>query len=45
LIVDTEVGWPGFGRAAALAEALGAPCRSLEEVLGTPLSSRLSDAS
>jgi magnesium chelatase subunit D len=38
LVVDTEVGWPRFGRARRLAEALAAPCLPLEEVLGRPLS-------
>jgi magnesium chelatase subunit D len=33
VVVDTEVGWPRFGRAAHLARVLGAPCWSLEEVL------------
>ena len=37
LVVDTETGWPRFGRAAELAQVLGAPCLQLEEVLGRPL--------
>jgi magnesium chelatase subunit D len=37
LVVDTETGWPRFGRAGLLARALGATCLSLEEVLGRPL--------
>jgi magnesium chelatase subunit D len=40
LVVDTETGWPRFGRAARLAEALAAPCLSVEEVLGRPLPER-----
>jgi magnesium chelatase subunit D len=40
LVVDTEVGWPRFGRARQLAEALAAPCLSVEEVLGRPLPDR-----
>lgn len=40
LVVDTEVGWPRFGRAGRLAEALAAPCLSLEAVLGRPLPER-----
>jgi magnesium chelatase subunit D len=38
LLVDTETGWPRFGRAEQLAHVLGADCVSLEEVLGRPLS-------
>src|SRR5437763_1611973 len=37
LVVDTETGWPRFGRAAELARALGAPCLAVEDVLGRPL--------
>src|SRR5947209_4957462 len=37
LVVDTETGWPRFGRAGDLARALGAPCIGLDEVLGRPL--------
>jgi magnesium chelatase subunit D len=37
LVVDTETGWPRFGRARRLAAALAASCLSLEEVLGRPL--------
>jgi magnesium chelatase subunit D len=37
LVVDTETGWPRFGRARRLAQALAAPCLALEEVLGRPL--------
>ncbi len=40
LVVDTETGWPRFGRAGVLARALGAPCLSLEDVLGRPLPER-----
>jgi magnesium chelatase subunit D len=40
VVVDTETGSPRFGRAAQLAEALGAPCLPLEEVLGRPLPDR-----
>jgi magnesium chelatase subunit D len=36
LVVDTETGWPRFGRAAALAEAMGARCLAVEGVLGSP---------
>jgi magnesium chelatase subunit D len=38
LVVDTETGWPRFGRARALAKVLGADCLLLEEVLDRPLS-------
>jgi magnesium chelatase subunit D len=37
LVVDTETGWPRFGKASELARVLGAPCLSVEEVLGRPL--------
>jgi magnesium chelatase subunit D len=37
LVVDTEAGWPRFGRAGALAAALGADCLALEAVLGRRL--------
>jgi magnesium chelatase subunit D len=37
LVVDTETGWPRFGRAAELARTLTASCAALEEVLGRPL--------
>jgi magnesium chelatase subunit D len=37
LIVDTETGWPRFGRAGELAHVLGAPCVALEDVLGRRL--------
>jgi magnesium chelatase subunit D len=37
LVVDTETGWPHFGRAAELAVELGAKCVPLEEVLGREL--------
>jgi magnesium chelatase subunit D len=37
LVVDTETGWPCFGRARELARALGAPCLPVEQVLGRPL--------
>jgi magnesium chelatase subunit D len=40
LVVDTETGWPRFGRAARLARALGAACLPLEDVLGRPLPER-----
>ncbi len=40
LVVDTEIGWPRFGRARELAEALGAAHLPLEEVLGRPLPAR-----
>lgn len=40
LVVDTETGWPRFGRARFLAEALGAECLPLEKVLGRPLADR-----
>jgi magnesium chelatase subunit D len=42
LVVDTETGWPRFGRAGALARAAGAPCLALEDVLGRPLAERRS---
>ena len=38
LVVDTEIGWPCFGRAKELARALNADCRTLEQVLGRPIS-------
>ncbi|OAI48164.1 hypothetical protein AYO44_07845 [Planctomycetaceae bacterium SCGC AG-212-F19] len=34
LVIDTETGWPCFGRARELAVALGADYRPLDEVLG-----------
>jgi hypothetical protein len=37
-VVDTETGWPRFGRAGELAQALGARHLPLEDVLGRPLS-------
>ncbi len=37
LVIDTETGWPRYGKAAELARALGAECRSIEDVLGRPL--------
>jgi magnesium chelatase subunit D len=37
LVVDTETGWPRFGRTGRLAQALAAPCLSLQELLGRPL--------
>jgi magnesium chelatase subunit D len=37
LVVDTETGWPRFGKAAELACVLEAECLSLEVVLGRPL--------
>jgi magnesium chelatase subunit D len=37
LVVDTESGWPRFGRAGELARALGAACLAVEDVLGRPL--------
>jgi magnesium chelatase subunit D len=40
LVVDTETGWPHFGRAALLARALGATCLPLDEVLGRRLPDR-----
>jgi magnesium chelatase subunit D len=36
LVVDTETGWPRFGRATELARALDARCVPLEETLGRP---------
>jgi magnesium chelatase subunit D len=33
LVVDTETGWPRFGRAGLLASALNAQCCALEEVI------------
>jgi len=36
LLVDTETGWPRFGRAAALARVLRARCVPLESVVGKP---------
>jgi len=33
LVVDTETGWPRFGRALLLAQALHAPCRAIEDVI------------
>jgi len=40
LVVDTETGWPRFGRAEELARAMGAACLPLEAVLGRPLPDR-----
>lgn len=40
VVIDTETGWPRFGRAAELAQAMGAPCIPLGEVLGRPLPER-----
>jgi magnesium chelatase subunit D len=40
LVVETETGWPRFGRAGQLARVLGAPCLAIEEVLGRPLPDR-----
>jgi magnesium chelatase subunit D len=40
LVVDTETGWPRFGRAGELADILGAPCLPLERVLGRRLPDR-----
>lgn len=46
LVVDTETGWPRFGRAAELARALEAQCLSLEQVIGRPRTTfTVSDAS
>jgi magnesium chelatase subunit D len=33
-VIDTEIGWPRFGRAAELSAALGAEYRPLDDVLG-----------
>ncbi len=38
LVVDTETGWPRFGRAAGLAQALGGKCADLDAVLVRPVS-------
>src|SRR5262249_34537355 len=40
LVGGTETGWPRFGRAGVLAQALGTACVSLEEVIGKPLTLR-----
>jgi magnesium chelatase subunit D len=40
LVIDTETGWPRFDRARELAQAMGAPCIPLNEVLGRPLPER-----
>jgi magnesium chelatase subunit D len=40
LVVDTETGWPRFGRARELAKVLNASCLGLEEILGRPLLDR-----
>jgi magnesium chelatase subunit D len=40
LLVDTETGWPRFGRAGQLAHALGTACLPLERVLGRSLDRR-----
>jgi magnesium chelatase subunit D len=37
LVVDTETGWPRWGRAEELARVLGARCLCVEDVLGRPL--------
>jgi magnesium chelatase subunit D len=37
LVIDTETGWPCFGRACELANALGADYLPLDDVLGKPL--------
>jgi magnesium chelatase subunit D len=37
LVIDTETGWPRFGKAAVLAKALRADCLAIEHVLGQPL--------
>jgi magnesium chelatase subunit D len=37
LVVDTETGWPRWGRAGELARALAARCLCVEDVLGRPL--------
>ena len=37
LVVDTETHWPRFGRAALLAEAMGAGYMPLESVLERPI--------
>lgn len=34
LVVDTETGWPRFGRARQLAHEMAAKCLGLEEILG-----------
>jgi magnesium chelatase subunit D len=39
VVVDTETGWPRFGKARELAAALGARCVCLEDLLGRPLAS------
>jgi magnesium chelatase subunit D len=38
LVVDTETGWPRWGRARELAQVLGARCLAVEDVLGRQLS-------
>jgi magnesium chelatase subunit D len=40
VVIDTETGWPRFGRAAELARAMGALCIPLNEVLGRKLPER-----
>jgi magnesium chelatase subunit D len=40
LVIDTETGWPRFDRARELAQAMGASCIPLNEVLGRPLLER-----
>jgi len=40
VVIDTEIGWPRFGRAAELAQAMRAACIPLKEVLGRPLPER-----
>ncbi|MBL8794670.1 MAG: magnesium chelatase, partial [Planctomycetia bacterium] len=44
-VVDTETGWPRFGRAAELAHVLNAECLALDAVLGRSLSLRREAAS
>jgi magnesium chelatase subunit D len=36
-VLDTEAGYLRLGRAAQLAEALGAPCLTLEQLTGDAL--------
>jgi magnesium chelatase subunit D len=40
LVIDTETGWPRFGRAADLAPAMNARCLPLKDVLGRPIQER-----
>jgi len=37
VVIDTETGWPRFGRAAEMAAAMNARCIRLEDVLGQPM--------